>query len=289
MPTKIEKDAITGRETTGHEWDGVRELNTPLPTWWLYVFYVTIVWSIVIFILYPAIPYGTGYFKGLIGYSQRKNLDREIGEAEAKRAGVMDRLKAMSTAAIRQDQTLLPMALIAGKGAFANNCQPCHGAAGSGRPGYPTLAADSWIWGGTLADIEQTINYGIRSGHQKGRDSQMPRFGADGLLTAPQIDAVADYVLTLYGTPRAGVDTAAGAKIFKENCAVCHGEKGEGGRAVGAPRLASRLHLYGSDRESILRQIAEPRMGVMPAWSARLDQATIKSLVLYVHGLGGGE
>jgi cytochrome c oxidase cbb3-type subunit 3 len=288
VPTKIEKDIVTGRDTTGHEWDGLRELNTPLPKWWLYLFYATVAWSVVWFVLYPSVPGITGYFHGVLGYSQRAAVDDAVRAVEAQRAEVMDKIKTLSFAEIRKDPQLLAAADTAGRIAFANNCQPCHGAGGGGQPGYPALAAGAWIWGGALDAIQQTIAYGIRSGDDKARDQQMPRFG-DGILQPEQIQKVADYVMTLYGNAEPDKDVTAGRQLFAENCAICHGEAGQGDREKGAPRLASRVHLYGSDRATVVAQITAPRMGVMPAWHTRLDEATIKSLALYVHSLGGGE
>ena len=289
MPTKIEKDTVTGTDTTGHEWDGLKELNTPLPKWWLYVLYATIAWAAVWCVLYPSVPWFNGYFHGVLGYSQRDAVDAEVRAVAAQRAGVMDKIGAMSFEQIRNDPQLMAAADTAGRIAFANNCQPCHGAGGGGQPGYPALAAGAWIWGGSLEAIQQTITYGIRSGDPKARDQQMPRFGIDGILKPEEIQQVADYVMTLYGTAEPGKDVAAGKKLFADNCAICHGDAGQGDREKGAPRLASRVHLYGDSRDIVVSQITNPRMGVMPAWHTRLDPATIKSLTLNVHSLGGGE
>lgn len=288
MPTKIEKDIVTGQDTTGHEWDGLKELNTPLPKWWVYILWGTVAWSLAWFVLYPSFPWVNGYFHGLLGYSQRTAVNADVRAVAARRAGTMDRIAALSFADIRKDPELMAAAQIAGRIAFANNCQPCHGGGGGGNPGYPALAAGAWIWGGTLDAIQQTIMHGIRSGDPDARNSQMPRFGADGVLQPAQIQQVADYVMTLYGKG-GGKDVSAGQKLFTDNCVVCHGEAGQGNRDLGAPRLMSRVHLYGDDRATVVAQIAVPRTGVMPNWNTRLDAATIKSLALYVHSLGGGE
>jgi cytochrome c oxidase cbb3-type subunit 3 len=289
VPTKIEKDIVTGRDTTGHEWDGLKELNTPLPKWWVYVLYATIVWAAVLCVLYPSVPGITGYFPGVLGYSQRTAVNDAVRAVAAQRAATMDRIAVLSFADIRKDPQLMAAAQTAGRIAFANNCQPCHAAGGGGQPGYPALAAGAWIWGGTLDDIRQTITYGIRSGDDKARDSQMPRFGADGILKPNEIQQIADYVMTLFGKVPPDKAVSAGKQLFADNCAICHGEAGQGDREKGAPRLASQVHLYGSDRATVVAQITAPRMGVMPAWHTRLDEATIKSLALYVHSLGGGE
>jgi cytochrome c oxidase cbb3-type subunit III len=289
VPTKIEKDIVTGQETTAHEWDGLRELNTPLPKWWVYTLYATVAWAVVWCVLYPSVPWFTGYFHGVLGYSQRAAVNADVQAVVAQRAATMDRIAALSFDEVRKDPQLMAAAATAGRIAFANNCQPCHAAGGGGQPGYPALAAGAWIWGGTLDAIQQTITHGIRSGDPDAREAQMPRFGADGILKPAEIQQVADYVMTLFGHADAGKDVTAGQKIFAENCAICHGDAGQGDREKGAPRLASQVHLYGNDRATVVAQITTPRMGVMPAWNTRLDPATIKALALYVHSLGGGE
>lgn len=289
MPTKIEKDAISGQDTTGHEWDGLKELNTPLPKWWVYVFFACIAWAAGLCVLYPSVPYGRGYYHGLLDYSSRKTVDAEVAKLVAQRKGSMDKIAAMSFDGIKADPALMEVALTSGRITFAENCQPCHGAGGGGRPGYPALAAGAWIWGGTLANIQQTVTHGIRSSDPDARTSAMPRFGADGALKPEEIEAVADYVWATFYGHASGKDVSAGAKIFADNCAACHGDKGQGNREVGAPRLASQVHLYGDDRETIVNQVTLPRQGVMPNWGARLDLGTIKAVTLYVHSLGGGE
>ncbi len=289
MPTKIEKDEHSGTDTTGHVWDGVRELNTPLPKWWVWVYAACVVWGFALFLLYPSIPYGSGYFHGLLGYSSRVEAMKGVAEMHARHAADMDRIASADFATIKADPKLVATAEAAGRIAFANNCQPCHGAGGEGHVGYPALGDDVWLWGGKVEDIAATITHGIRSTDADARNSQMPSFGADGQLTAAQIGAVADYVSTLYGIATPGPDVQKGAALFADNCAVCHGDKGQGNREVGAPPLAAKVHLYGNDRATIVAQITRPRMGVMPNWNTRLDPATIKSLALYVHALGGGE
>jgi cytochrome c oxidase cbb3-type subunit 3 len=204
-------------------------------------------------------------------------------------APLMNKIAQLPVADIAKNPQLLSVAIDDGQSAFANNCQPCHGAGGSGRKGFPVLASDAWLWGGTLQDIQQSITYGIRSGHPEARVSDMPHFGADGILTPDQINHVADYVLFLAGKPRPGVDVAPGKAVFTDNCAVCHGDHGQGNRSVGAPRYFDRVFLYGENHDAIVRQVTMPHEGVMPAWTYRLDLATIKCLTLYVHSLGGGE
>ena len=289
MPTKIEKDSHTGTETTGHVWDGIRELNTPLPKWWLYVFLATVVWSAGYFLLYPSIPLGGHYWKGLWGYSSRGDAMAGVAAIHEQHAAAMEQIAKMPIADVEKDPKLMQTALVAGRITFANNCQPCHGQNGSGRVGYPALGDDVWLCGGKLADLETTLTHGIRSGDPDARVSQMPAFGTDGTLKPEQIQQVADYVGVWWGLTGKDVDTKAGASIYAENCVACHGEKGEGNRDAGAPPLNSKVHLLDGTRASIVAQVTHPQMGVMPNWNTRLDPATLKSVALYVHSLGGGE
>ena len=209
MPAKAEKDSITGVETTGHEWDGIRELNNPLPKWWLYVFYATIVFAVVWWILYPAWPWVHGHTTGILHSDQRTILGQDMEAAHARQAAYLDRIAAQTPAQINADAELQRFAIAGGEVLFKENCAPCHGLGGAGRKGYPTLADDDWLWGGTLEQIDYTIHHGIRNGvDPDARDSQMPAFGADGILTRPQIEDVAQHVLSLTG--RATDQAAAG-------------------------------------------------------------------------------
>lgn len=288
MPSKIEKDAYSGTDTTGHEWDGLRELNTPLPKWWLYVFYACIAWAAVFMVVRPSWPGITGYWHGLQGYSSRVSAMEGWHEMQARHADAMVQIGKTPIDQVAKDPKLLETALQSGRITFANNCQPCHGQNGSGQIGYPALGDDVWLWGGKLGDIETTVTYGIRSSDPKARQSQMPEFGA-GVLKPDEIQKVADFVGTWWGVTPSGTDTSAGAKIFADNCAACHGDKGQGGRDFGAPPLNSHIHLYDGTHDAIVAQVTHPRHGVMPNWNARLDTATIRSVALYVHSLGGGE
>ena len=287
MPTKIEKDAISGQETTGHEWDGIKELNTPLPRWWLYTFYACIAFSLVYVILYPAIPSFSSHTPGVLGYNSRVELEGQLAEARARQAESWDAIAAAELSEIRSNADNLTFALAGGAAAFADNCAPCHGQGGAGRPSFPVLADDAWIWGGSLDDIHTTLLHGIRNGGDEARESEMPAY-AD-ILEPEQIEAVADYVLSLSGAEHDGTSAAAGQEIYAENCAACHGEAGEGLRELGGPRLNDQIWLYGGSRDEIVSQIRQPRLGVMPGWQERLDASTIKMLTVYVHSLGGGE
>jgi cytochrome c oxidase cbb3-type subunit 3 len=288
MATKVEKDAVTGVETTGHEWDGIKELNKPLPKWWLYVLYATIAWSVVWWVLYPSWPGISGYFAGVIGYDQREDLRERLREANAERAVYLERLEGAELGEIAGDPELMSIAFTGGEAAFADNCAPCHGLGGAGQGYYPTLADDAWIWGGSLEAIHQTILYGVRSSHPDTRINEMPAFGALDLLTREQVNEVAEYVLQISGQEHDAAAAARGEPLFAEQCAACHGESGEGSEDLGAPNLADQLWLYGGTKRDIVQQIHAPRHGVMPAWTGRLDPETIKSLAVYVHALGGG-
>lgn len=289
MPTKIEKDAVTGQNTTGHEWDGIKELNTPLPTWWLYVLYATVLWSIGQFILYPSVPGVRSYFAGVLGYSAREELVQKMQTAADLRAPFLDRIRQASLADIRKTPELLGYAVAGGRVAFAENCAACHQSGGAGAKGYPSLADDEWLWGGSLAQIERTIRFGIRSAHPDARTSLMPRFGLDGLLERDKIDDAAEFVLSLSNRSTNPGAAKRGATVYAENCAACHGNTGAGQRELGAPNLADGIWVYGGDKASIVKTITESRNGVMPAWTDRLDPAVIKMLTVYVHALGGGE
>lgn len=289
MPTKIEKDSVTGQNTTGHEWDGIKELNTPLPTWWVYVLYATVLWSIGQFVLYPSIPGVRTYFSGVLGYSAREELVQKMQTAADQRAPFLDRIRQASLADIRKTPELLGYAVAGGRVAFAENCAACHQSGGAGAKGYPSLADDEWLWGGNLAQIERTIRFGIRSPHPEARTSLMPRFGLDGVLERDKIDDAAEFVLSLSNRATNADAAKRGATIYAENCAACHGNSGAGQRELGAPNLADGIWVYGGDKASIVKTIAESRNGVMPAWTDRLDPAVIKMLTVYVHALGGGE
>lgn len=287
-PHDTEIDALSGVETTGHEWDGLKELNNPLPKWWIYTLYATVAWAAVIFLLYPSIPMGSGYFHGILGYSSRANAMAGVAAMHARHGEEMAKIAATPIEQVAADGKLAGLALIAGRAAFADNCQPCHGTNGTGRPGYPALGDDVWLWGGSLTQIETTITHGIRSADADARQSQMPAFG-EGTLKPAEIGAVADYVGKWWGFTEAAADTTAGQKIFADNCAACHGDHGQGNHDFGAPPLASKVHLYGATRDVVVAQVTHPRHGVMPNWNHRLDAAIIRSLAVYVHSLGGGE
>ena len=283
-------DSVSGKSTTGHEWDGIKELNTPLPRWWLTTFYLTIIWAIGYWIVYPAWPLITTNTPGLLGYSTRASVAVELASLERARGEKMAALAAASLADIEKDPALLALARAKGRTVFGDNCAPCHGTGAAGAKGFPNLNDDDWLWGGTLDQIMQTIQYGARSGHAKTHEGQMLAFAKDGVLKPDEIVTVANYVRSLSGLPtRQGYDAAKGAKIFADNCVACHGDGGKGNQELGAPNLTDKIWLYGSDEANLVETISNGRAGVMPAWEGRLDPATLKAMAVYVHSLGGGK
>ena len=289
MPTKVEKDQITGTETTGHEWDGIKELNTPLPKWWLYVFYATIVWALVYVVLYPAIPLWSDSTEGVLGYSQREVIREQVARAKAGQAEYLNAIEEAELAAIVQDSDLLNFAVAGGGAAFASNCAPCHAQGGAGQAGgYPSLADDVWLWGGSLEAIQTTLLHGIRWDEDPDtRYSEMPVFGQ--IYSQEEIGQIAHYVVSLSGGEHEAALAGQGEALYLEQCAACHMEDGAGMQDLGAPRLNDQVWLYGGTVEEVAAQITDPKQGVMPSWGNRLDPATIKMLSVYVHSLGGGE
>lgn len=285
---KPEIDKVSGVETTGHEWDGLRELNNPLPRWWLWVFIVTIIWSIGYFVVYPSWPVPGGHLKGIKGYTQAKELEQSQAEIIARQKGYLDRFSGATFQQIMDNPELYAFANAGGATAFKNNCATCHGNGAQGAKGYPNLNDDDWLWGGKIADIYQTIKFGIRSGHENAHFSQMPAFGRDGLLKRDEIYDVVDYVMTLSGG-KPGKNYTKGMEIFKSQCSSCHGEDGKGNRDFGAPNLTDKIWLYGGNRATLFETVYNARAGVMPAWGARLDDNTLRELTVYIHELGGGE
>ena len=285
-------DEPTGTETTGHEWDGIRELDTPMPRWWLWILYATIVWAIGYMILYPAVPLLERAWPGLLEYSSRQELEGEIARVAASRGELDARIAAASFEEIRADPVLLDYAQRSGASAFKLVCVQCHGsgAVGSQDLGYPNLNDDAWLWGGTLDAIFHTISHGVRNSEDpQARNSPMPAYGTLGILTRQQIGDVADYVLSLSAADHDAEAAARGAETFRAQCAACHGAGGEGNPELGAPRLSDPIWLYGGTREEIAAQVREPQHGAMPPWAQRFDEATRKQLAIYVHSLGGGQ
>ena len=292
-------DKISGQTTTGHEWDGIRELNTPLPRWWVWTFYATIVFAVIYWIVYPAWPLMTTYSKGLFNTTNRMRVADDLKAIQAQRAqmeaGLVNASPQNIVAYAKSDKpdekALYNLAYAHGKAAFAENCAPCHGAGGQGGKGYRNLTNEDWLWGGKVDDILTTITHGIRADWDSDtRVSAMPAFGKDGILKPEEIRQVVSYVRTLSKlAPEPGVDVEAGKKLFADDCAACHGDDGKGMQSVGSATLTDGLQLYGSDFKDLTYTVTNARNGTMPAWGGRLDPLTIKTLAVYVHGLGAGQ
>lgn len=282
-------DEHTGVDTTGHTWDGIRELDNPLPRWWLWIFYASIATAIVYWVLMPAWPGISGHTRGLRDHSDRDNVAAEVARMRTERGALSARLTGATLEQIERDPALQAYALAAGGSVFGDNCATCHGPGGTGFKGYPNLRDDVWLWGdGSLNDIETTIRVGIRSGHPDARVSQMPAFGRDGMLQPAQISDLTQYVLALSGR-RADRNAVIRARpVYAAQCVACHGPAGKGDPAQGAPDLTDGEWLYGSSAAAISDQIHNGRGGVMPSWAARMDPATIKAMAVYIHANSGG-
>ena len=280
-------DQPTGTQTVGHEWDGIEELDTPLPRWWLWTFYLTIVFAIGYVIAYPAWPMIDKATQGVLGWTSRGQLAEEMTAADQARTSIREQLARTPIERLGEDSELLQRAVAGGAAAFRVNCVQCHGsgAGGSQELGYPNLNDDDWLWGGDMKAIHYTLTHGIRQpGDDNTRTSQMPPFA--GAFDNAQLDNLVDHVLSLSGKAESN---RVGAQLYADNCVACHGANGGGNRELGAPRLDDAIWLRGSSREAIKRQILDPRMGMMPKWEGRLDPVTVKMLAAYVHSLGGGE
>ena len=279
-------------ETTGHSWDGIEEFNNPLPRWWLWVLYATIVWGIGYTIAYPAWPLISSATPGLLGASTRADVEVEIAAVDKANAAIKDKLVAADLTAIGADPELAGYAERAGAAVFRTNCAQCHGsgAAGVVGKGYPNLLDDDWLWGGTMDDIHTTVTHGIRNTTDAdARYSEMPKFGTDGILDETQIAQVAEHVLAISGQEHDAALAAQGATVFADNCAACHMEDGSGDRTQGAPKLTDAIWLYGGSREKIIETVTKARFGVMPNWNQRLSEDEIRAVAYYVHSRGGGE
>lgn len=285
---KREVDEISGVETTGHEWDGIKELNNPLPRWWLWTFYATIVWSIGYTIAYPAWPLVNSATQGVLGYSSRAELHREVEQVQLSRSDQTAQLASLDLNEVLADDALRNFAIAGGAAAYRVNCSQCHGTGAQGAEGFPNLNDDNWIWGGTIEDLHHTIAHGVRDHADfDTRISEMPAFA--GVMTRREIAETAAFVASLSREPENPDLVEAGAEHFEVYCAACHGFSGEGERLLGAPSLNNPIWLYGGSEAEIAAQIAQPRHGVMPGWADRLGDVTVRKLAVFVHSLGGGE
>lgn len=288
MAGNRELDTATNTETTGHEWDGIKELDTPMPRWWLLTFYATIIWGVIYVILFPAWPLIHAATPGLLGYSSRVEAAKEIADAEAANAPLDQALMATDISGDEANPELLAYATAGGGAVFRNNCSQCHGAGAAGARGFPNLLDDDWLWGGTAADIEQTVTHGIRYEQDDDtRFSQMPAFG--DILSSEEINQLVNYVRSLSGLDHDSALAQEGSVLFADNCASCHGEDGKGSYDFGAPNLTDSIWLYGSDPETLRETITNARFGIMPAFQGRLSADDIRKVAIYVHTLGGGQ
>jgi cytochrome c oxidase cbb3-type subunit 3 len=282
-------DEVSGIETTGHEWDEIKELDNPLPRWWLWTFYITIVWALAYTIAFPAWPLVSEATSGVLGYSSRGEVHEAIADHKEAQSVYTDRIAEMELAAISDDRELMQFSQAGGAAIFRNYCSQCHGAGAAGAKGYPNLNDDAWLWGGTQEEIYHTIAHGIRWEEDPDtRFSQMPAYGEDGLLDDEQISQVVEYVYSLTHDDVDAELAAAGEGIFLDNCAACHGENAQGMTMLGAPNLSDPIWLYGGDRDTLTQTVYYSRAGAMPNWLGRLTEAEVKQVSLYVHSLGGG-
>jgi cytochrome c oxidase cbb3-type subunit III len=283
-------DDVTGIKTTGHEWDGIRELDNPLPNWWRWIWYATIVWSFGYWIVYPAWPLVSSYTKGVTGYSARAIVAEEMAAAKSRQKVHLDKLESTSLQDIRTDPELLNFAMAGGRSAFNVNCSQCHGSGAQGFSGYPNLNDDEWLWGGTLDAIHKTITHGVRNpDSDDAHSSSMPAFLKDETLDLKQVNDVAEYILALSGEKNSADASERGKPLYAEHCVECHGKTGGGNVEFGAPALNNKIWLYGGDKKTLVETISYSRAGVMPAWGKILDTAVVKQLTVYIHSLGGGK
>ncbi|NDV01278.1 cytochrome-c oxidase, cbb3-type subunit III [Pseudoroseicyclus tamaricis] len=279
-------DEETGVETTGHEWDGIEELNNPLPRWWLWTFYATVVFALIYVVLYPAWPLVDRATGGVLGWSTRDEVATDMAAVEASQAEMWDSLVSTDVHMLRDNEALNRFASQAGAALFRTNCSQCHGSGAAGAVGYPNLLDDDWLWGGRIEEIAVTIRHGIRNEEDPdARFSQMPAFG--DFLGRGEIATLVAHVQSL---PE-GADPLAGpgGQLFGDNCASCHGDTATGDTEIGAPDLTDAIWLYGGDAETLTEVISRGPYGVMPPWGDRLGEARVRALAAYVHQLGGGE
>ena len=287
--TELSKPDEAGDDTTGHEWDGIRELDNPLPRWWLWTWYASIAFAVAYWVLMPSWPGLNGYSKGLLHRSDRAEVALDLKALEAQRGAELIQLRAASLETIEKTPALQSFALSVGQSVFGDNCATCHGQGGVGAKGYANLRDDVWLWGGSLQDIQQTITHGVRANDPQTRSTLMPAFGQDQLLKPGEITDLTEYVVALSHRKADRAAVARAAPLFAAQCAACHGPDGRGSQTLGAPNLTDGDWLYGSDRTSIRDQIVHGRGGVMPAWGARLSPETIKALSVYIHVNAGGQ
>jgi cytochrome c oxidase cbb3-type subunit 3 len=252
---------------TGHAYDGIEEYDNPLPTWWFYMFLITIVWGIGYLIVYP----GMGNWAGVAGWTSAGQHEEEVAAAEEKYNAVFERYLAMSVEEIAED----PDARRTGMRIFGNNCAQCHGSDAGGGYGFPNLTDDDWLYGGSPDAIKTTII--------NGRQAAMPAW--ESVLKDKGIQQVTAYVLQLGGRDADEQMATAGKKHYQTYCIACHGPEGKGNQVMGAPNLTDATWLYGGSRAEIAHTLRIGRNGVMPSFKNTLDPAKIHIVAGYVYGL----
>lgn len=278
------RDPYTGHMTTGHEWNGITELNTPVPRAVYFFLAVTAAFAVVYWLLMPAWPVGKTYTRGLLGLDDRSGVAEELRQAASAREVWAQRIEKSDYNAIQSDAALMSVVRETGRTLFNDNCSVCHGANGKGSPGYPALTSGSWLWGGDPETVAETLRVGINSSHSETRTSQMLAFGRDQVLSRSDIEALVTYIqdLSTQSQSRAPKTSPGGQEIFTANCVSCHGENGSGNSDLGAPNLTDPFWIYGGDRQSIYTSIYQGRQGHMPHWEDRLSPLERKTLTLYV-------
>lgn len=284
-----ERDPVTGQVTTGHEWNGIKELYTPIPRIVFFFLATTILFAVCYWVLMPAWPLGKTYTKGLLGIDQKTSVERLVKDATLERSAWTQKIDQMDFAAIQADPSMMTIVEETGHTLFGDNCAACHGTKATGGPGFPNLTAGIWLWGGDPKTIFETLRVGINSTHPDTRTSQMLAFGRDGVIESKQLADVVAYVRSLGGTTD-GRDAdpqsiAAGQDVFKQNCIACHGDDAKGKRDVGAPDLTDSNWIYGGDLQSVTATVYGGRQGYMPHWEQRLSATQRKILALYVLSL----
>ena len=268
----VQKDPSGKTQTTGHSWDGdLGEYNNPLPRWWMWLFYLTIFFSLGYLYLYP----GLGSFKGSLAWSSAGEYAEEMKKAEADYGPLFAQYMAQDLKAVAAD----PKARDIGGRLFLNYCAQCHGSDARGAKGFPNLTDRDWLYGGAPEVIKASI--------MEGRNGVMPPMGAT-LGGDDDVRNVANYVLSLSGSAHDSIRAAQGKAKFGV-CAACHGADGRGNPALGAPNLTDKIWLYGGGVENVVETITKGRNNVMPAHKDFLGEAKVQLLAAYVYGLGGGD
>lgn len=289
---EVERDPVSGRETTGHVWNGIKELDTPVPRGVLIFLIVTHIFAFAWWVLMPTWPLGDTYTKGILETDQRRSVEKHLLESQEGRASWAKLIETESFAQIEADPDLMAIVRSTGHQLFGDNCAACHGVDGKGGKNYPDLTDNDWIWGGTPERIEETMRIGVNTEHPQARISQMPSFGRDGILDPDKVKDAAAYVYSLshpeYVTTANRAAVSSGRELFQANCSICHGENARGNQDIGAPNLTDTHWIYGGDLAQIVETVHGGRQGHMPTWDERLTDTQIKILALYVHDLGAG-